>query len=178
MFRRRRRAQPATSTEPHETFLGLREMIITISPSEVGLNPSERFPRVWGALLEFGRGEGTASLVTLTDGTTSLYTSAGGGIIGGGEHETVAEASRAYLDAVEARLDRLAPVAELPLPRPGTVRFNVLAHDGRFTAEADQRDLERGLERDLEVGQDALYDLFIAGNDVLTELRLLDEQRS
>lgn len=44
---------------------------------------------------------GCATLVALTDNTTSLYTSTGGGTIGAGGHATVASATHALLASAE-----------------------------------------------------------------------------
>ena len=56
----------------------------------------------WGAVMETGYPNGVASLVCLRDGTTSLYTSTGGGIIGGGAHDPVVRANHALLATIEA----------------------------------------------------------------------------
>ena len=70
---------------------------------------------MWGALLETGHPNGVATLVSLGDATTSLYTTGGFGIIGAGFHEVVAAATRhptppaAMLgDAHERLADRVA----------------------------------------------------------------------
>ena len=107
--------------------------------------------------------EGVASLVVVADGTTSLYTSTGGGTIGAGTHENVAAASRAFLDRVDGALDLLVPAGSFPLPSTGRVRFCVLTFDGGRTAEAD--------EQDLGEGRHPLSGVFLAAHDVITQLR-------
>ena len=86
-------------------YLDLRAMVLGARPDEIGLAPTPERPRVWGVLMETGYPKGVATLVTLADGTTSLYLSTGGGTIGGGAHEAVASASRRFLAAVERTLD-------------------------------------------------------------------------
>jgi hypothetical protein len=143
----------------------LRERLLTTDPGSLALGPSDRLPRVWGALMEMGTVSGTASLVAVADGTTSLYLSTGGGIIGGGEHPQVADASSAFLDAVEAALDALDSVDEAVVPEPETVRFTALTYDGLRGGGAP--------EDDLGAGRHPLSPLFVAGHDVLTQLRLI-----
>jgi hypothetical protein len=148
-----------------EIMRELRERLLTTDPGSLALEPSERLPRVWGALMEMGTAGGTASLVAVADGTTSLYLSTGGGIIGGGEHAAVVEASTAFLEAVESRLDQLAPAAEAVLPEPGAVRFTALTYQGLHSGGA--------AEDALGAGTHPLSALFVAGHDVLTQLRLI-----
>jgi hypothetical protein len=78
---------------------------------------------VWAALMEQADDAGIASFVMIADGTTSMYTSTGGGIIGAGFYQEVARATLAFLDAAEAHLELLQPVDVLPLPRTGAVRW-------------------------------------------------------
>jgi hypothetical protein len=74
--------RPAASGE--EVYQGLRTRILDLDPASAGLAQGPQHQVVWGALMETGYLRGTATLVTLADGTTSLYLSTGGGIIGGG----------------------------------------------------------------------------------------------
>jgi hypothetical protein len=83
MFKRRKDRQGG-GDGPHEVFLRLRGQLLEVDPAELELSPSPRLPRVWAVLMEMGLDTGTASLVAVADGTTSLYLSTGGGVIGGG----------------------------------------------------------------------------------------------
>ena len=120
-------------------------------------------------LMEMGLDTGTASLVAVADGTTSLYLSTGGGVIGGGGHQAVRRASEAFLDAAEAHLDRLQAIAEAPLPHTGAMRFHALTFDSLRSAEAQ--------ESELVDGRSELTPLFHAGDEVLTQLGLIDQRR-
>jgi hypothetical protein len=150
-------------------FLGLRGQLLGVDPAELGLSPSQRLPRVWAVLMEMGSDTGTASLVAVADGTTSLYLSTGGGVIGAGEHQAVRRASEAFLEAAEAHLDRLQAISEAPLPKTGAIRFHARTFDSLQSAEVE--------EGDLVAGRSELTPLFHAGHEVLTQLRLIDQQR-
>jgi hypothetical protein len=89
-------------------FLGLREQVFDVDPETVGLAATDPADRVWGCLMETGYPNATATLVCLRDGTTSLSTSSGFGIIGGGAHRAVVRANAALLATLAADLDRLA----------------------------------------------------------------------
>jgi hypothetical protein len=147
----------------------LREQLLATKPAELGLAPSARLPRVWAALMELGMDRGTASLVTVADGTTSLYLSTGSGIIGGGQHQAVSRVAAAFLDAVEAHLELLRPMDAVPFPSSGAVRFNVLTYGSPRSAQAGESELAGGYH--------VLTPLFAAGHEVITQLRLLQERR-
>src|SRR5436305_12772026 len=77
----------------------LRWRILHADPTELGFWGSSGRD-VWGAVMDMAFPGGVASLVSLEDGSTSLYTSTGGGVIGGGAQPPVVEATQAFLAAV------------------------------------------------------------------------------
>jgi hypothetical protein len=147
----------------------LRNMVLTLDPAKVGLAPTDALPHVWGALMDIGAGHGWASIATLADGTTSLYTSGGGGVIGGGAHEPVIEASRRFLELIESNLDHFEPTDDLHTPSADQTRFLVLTYDGTRASGTNTDQLASG--------QHPLSTIFAAGNDLVTQLRLAAENR-
>src|SRR5215470_17118778 len=89
--------KPEPEPAPESIYKELRDGIFTTSPDEVGIIRSQDNPNVWGVVMETGYPEGVATLVSLADGTTSLYLEGGGGIIGGGAHDNVANATKPLL---------------------------------------------------------------------------------
>jgi hypothetical protein len=150
-------------------YPGLRSLVLTSDPAALGIRPSDRYPSVIGLLTEFGAAGGSATLVSLADGTASLYTSGGGGIIGAGFNERVAQPTLRLLDAVQASLDLVPPATDTPLPSEGQVAFVVRTHEGLRRAEASSGELARG--------HHPLSPIFYAANEVLTQLRLLDDEQ-
>jgi hypothetical protein len=153
--------------DPKPIYLELRGMLLETDPASLGLAPLPGGRQVWAVVMDTAFPEGVASLAVVADGTTSLYTSTGGGTIGAGTHENVAAASRAFLDRVDGALDLLVPASAFPLPSTGRVRFCVLTFDGGRTAEAD--------ELDLGEGRHPLSGVFLAAHDVITELRAVED---
>jgi hypothetical protein len=86
-------------------------------------------------------GGGSATIVSLADGTTSMYTSGGGGVIGAGQHKGPADASRRFLAVLQANLDLLPGAGACPLPEAETVAFVVLTYDGIRRLEVSERQL-------------------------------------
>ena len=148
-------------------YADLRTMALSADPTAIGLSPSEALPTVWGVVMDLAYPEGTATVVGLSDGTTSLYTSSGGGVIGAGEHEAVAAATLRWLRIAEESLPALRPSEDFLLPEPGEVAFAVLTYSGGHRGTATMKEFERE-------GTD-LTALFFAGQDVITELRRVEE---
>lgn len=167
MFRRRGKPEPGDNGA--SVYHGLRTQVLDLDPATAGLGPTADRARLWGALMELSYPNGVATLVALADGTTSLYTSTGGGIIGGGAHQAVVEANRAFLASVEQYIPVLGPDPDAALPAAGLVAIRALTYTGRVAATAPEEDLGRNRHR--------LTPVFYAGQGVLTELRLIDESQ-
>jgi hypothetical protein len=158
-----------TPPEPAQTYLQLRSRILSLDPAEVGLTPSASAPYVWGVLMETGYTVGNATLVALADGTTSLYYSTGGGMLGSGEYTPVAEASKALVVQAQNHLQDMSSAVEFPLPAAGQVRFTFLTYSGMVTAKVS--------EKTLAAGKHPLSSLFTLAYETLTQLRLLSERK-
>ncbi|HYW11237.1 MAG TPA: hypothetical protein VE871_04750, partial [Longimicrobium sp.] len=150
-------------------FSQMRQEALTTPPEE--LQFEGRRPRVWGSVMELGLSTGrVATLVVFADGTTSLYSSAGGGIVGSGSQRTVRRASDEFLEEAAEANRGMADAAESPLPSPGRVRFYLRTNAGLRTAEAG--------ENELKAGSHALSELYTAGQAVLAQVRPLSSHEA
>jgi hypothetical protein len=134
--------------DPAQVARQLREAAIAMKAAELGLSPTAALPHAWGILMETEHSGSVASLAVFAEGTSSLYFSTGGGVLGSGKRENVRDASRTFLASAESSLARLSAATATPLPETGTVRFYVHTFEGLLTAEADAEQL--GLGRTLE----------------------------
>jgi hypothetical protein len=155
--------------EPSPIYLQLRESIFRLDPANAGLAPTDAAPRVWAVMMETGYPVGFATLVSLADGTTSLYYSTGGGMLGSADYAPVADASKALVAQAENHLEELSADNIFPLPEVGQVRFIFLTYTGIYTSEAPE-DL-------LASGDHPLSRLYALGRETLTQLRLLSEKK-
>jgi hypothetical protein len=153
---------------PSATASALRDQALAITAEQLGLAPNET--SIWAVLMEIGYPNGVATLAVFADGTTSLYFSSGGGVLGAGAHASVQEASAAMLTAAERFRSVCTPVTATPYPEPGRVRFYLRTAQGTVGSEASEQDL--GYRRH------ALSPLFHAGHAVVTAVRLANEQGS
>src|SRR5215475_5510044 len=120
MFRRRKAAQRVEApAAPAEVFRGLRSQVLSLDPGSVGIRPVGSGAATWGCVMDMGYQNGVATLVCLRDGTTSLYTSSGFGIIGGGSHQSVRVENARLLAVLEEHLDEMVPSKDHGLPREG-----------------------------------------------------------
>ena len=150
-----------------ETFEAMRKMALDIVPAQIGLQPSQDLPHVFGAVMDSGIPEGVFTLVALADGTTSLYTSSGGGVIGGGGHESVVRETKAFLAALERQLNDLEDDSRVDEPPPERVVIYALTYSGRKRAE--------GAVEDFGYNRHRLSPVFHAAHSVITELRRTSE---
>lgn len=152
----------ASPPEPAQVYLQLRNRTLSLSPEDVGIAPSIEAPHVWGVVMETGYPVGSATLVSLADGTTSLYFSTGGGLLGRGDYPPVAEASRAFVEEAEAHHSELPLTSDHPLPGVGQVRFIILTYTGMRS--------EVVLEEELTGGHHPLTTLYTRAQNTLNQL--------
>jgi hypothetical protein len=149
--------------DPAHTMRRLREVAFQVTAAELELAPTVARPLVWGAIMELGYTTGIATLMTLAEGTTSLYFSNGGGVIGAGTHAAVRDAAERFLDLVESYLAALPPVDATPTPRIGRVRFYARTFEETRGVEVGEDELSRHLH--------PLSPVFLAGHAVITAIR-------
>lgn len=148
-------------------FADLRSMALTVDLATLHTSAEEPWTGAGVAMMEIGMDRAVASIVAIADGTVSMYTSTGGGVIGAGEHAAVrAEATRFRAVIADAR-GLLTRSTDFPLPEPGEVRFQARIGDDGFSGAAPESAL-RG-------GRHPLSTVYAAGEDLLTEIRLASE---
>src|SRR6267378_4634563 len=176
MSRGRRGHDPRASSESDRNVtlrrnaagLDLRANLLGSSPSDYGLKPTAELPRVWAAIMDIGMRNGGASIVAVADGSASMYTSTGGGMIGAGEHPSGRAAGLHFLRIVERVLDAMRPTADAPLPSAGEYAFVALTYDGKRRATEAEGKLSQPTH--------PLFPAFVAGHELTTAMRLLQEE--
>ena len=140
--------------------------MLNLNPGDIGLTKA-RYPfPVFALVMETGYPEGSFTLSSVADGSTSLYFGTGGGIIGGGEHENVRKASEYLLSTAQRFYRKARKVTTFPKPGPGNVIFYFLTFDGVRSYTA--------MKEALGNGKNEFSELFMAAHRVITELRKLE----
>lgn len=152
---------------PEQMSDELRSMVLNLRPNSIGLT-KENYPyHVYALIMETGFPEGSFTLSSVADGSTSLYFSSGGGIIGGSKYKKVQETSSNLLSEAQHLYKRAQNVDVYSKPESGTVIFYFITFDGVRSYSA--------LENDLGNERDELSNLFFAAHNVITELRKIEE---
>jgi hypothetical protein len=163
-------AQASNEATANESSInGLRLMALKLKAEEIGLTKNIFPNEVFGILMETGFENGSFTLLVLADGTTSLYFSNGGGIIGAGTHESVKKASKNFLLLANEFRKQTKPTNTFPYPTNQEVRFFLIGRSGVTTYSAN--------ENGLGENRDPLSKLFHASHLVITELRQVEEAR-
>lgn len=144
-------------------------MLFSLDPAEVGL-PQEQYQLpVWGIVMETGLSDGFFTLSVLAEGTTSLYFSSGGGILGGGQHANVRVASGLLLKQAQLTYRQGEIVEEPNPPTQAMVNFYFLTYSGIYGLG--------GQEDHFKVNSGDLSELFTLAHGVIRELREVEENK-
>lgn len=154
----------STATLNPDAMRELRQRMLTTPCSELGIEVSSEYPRIYGILMDFPIGKDTATVVSLSDGNASLYTTSTFGVIGGFGHENVRTAACAFVKAADSYYDESSPSTDFSYPPPEHSRFYLLTYNGVRMLEVDMEAVSSG--------RHPLSSLFMDGQTVLNELRL------
>jgi len=153
------------SPPPMDVYLGLRNIWFTTKPEDldIAFEPESKVP--YAIVMDMGVNGDIATIVSSIVGDGSMYTSTGGGVIGGIEHENVRKASMHFVEVSGGFVDRMKLTTEFPLPSAGKIKFYVITPSGVYTTDEVNKDV-------LSSGNHELSPLFLAGDGVITELRI------
>jgi hypothetical protein len=152
--------------QPAEIFIDLRNRVLKASPEDFGIEVSSAI-EPWAILMDMGLSEGVVTLVCLKDGSTSLYFSNGGGIIGGGEHKNVNNAAKNFVKFSKDFIPLMEKVTTYPLLILSKVRFYIITKSGIFSSK---------LFDESELGDNNKFSkLYNAGHGVIAALRENEE---
>ncbi|QYG91151.1 hypothetical protein HC251_01005 [Iamia sp. SCSIO 61187] len=118
---------------PEELYRTLRGRALEEGQEHVGEAPPDH-PDVVGAVVDVPTEGGSVTLIALADGTTSMYSSAGSGVVGAGGRPEVVVATRSLLTVVQSILTRVPPDDRMDLPPSDLVQITVLTPAGRHRA--------------------------------------------
>lgn len=150
--------------DPKDLGRGLRNMFLTTSAEQVGIQRSKEWPRVWGVAVDWPIGEHIATIVSLADGSASVYTTGTFGIIGGIGDDTVRTAAKKVIKQAERHFDDSTPTHDFSYPTHDRVRFFFTTFSGVRVIDADWASLSDRHSK--------YFELFDAAQDVLTQLRM------
>jgi len=150
-------------------YQGLRNMALGVTPEQLQITLPADQTKIYGVVMDWDLGDGIATFISFSTGDASMYLSSGGGLIGGGHHENVSVAAKAFVDKAQQYLDKTTKIDSTPLPDKNCVRFYFMTNKGKFTAQENLKNFDNN--------SSAWLPLFEEGNKVITELRLIQEEQ-
>lgn len=159
----------APQSSPSEAMLELRLRALLAPAKNLGITPTKEFSRTYAVLIDFPINQITATIVALSDGSASLYTTSTFGIIGGMSHDKVRAAAMRLIATSNNFFDEAKPTKEYSYPGQGKVRFYLVSFSGVRMIETDLSAIESN--------QSKYSELFWLGQEVLTQLRLATEKK-
>jgi hypothetical protein len=153
---------------PESAGVGLRLMILNTLPQKMNMSPDNIYPNVYGVITDWNIGDTIASIVSIKDGTASLYTTSTFGIIGGQSHDNVKSAALEYVRIANQFYTKANIVKEFPYPKKNEVFYYLLTYNGVIKIIGNMKDLEKGKDKTLP--------LFNAAQNVLSELHNIMEK--
>lgn len=156
--------------DPARASATLRSMVLHMKPDSIGLRPSPLMTNVWGVLMELWIDQTVVTIVSLGDGTTSMYFSSGGAILGSGTHLNPATATRELIQRAEKFHNFIPATINCAMPKRGNVRFHLLTFRGFRSIEVAESEVEKK--------EHPLFPMYVDGQHVITEIRLYAEKYS
>jgi hypothetical protein len=157
-------AMTHTQNDPANMMRELRLGALKKKAPEFGLPPSLDNGAVYCVVVDWPVDDQIVSVVSLSDGNASLYTTSTFGIIGGFAHERVRAAAIRLVEAGDALRRNATPTTDYSYPKPNKIRFYMVTYGGVRVIDADRASVEGGSDKTSE--------LFARAQDVITELRL------
>lgn len=162
-------ADTSTSVQKPNPYEDLRNMALHTDLSTLQIEVSSN-EEIYGIVMDCDLGDGFMTLVSFKTGDASIYLSTGGGFIGGSHtHKTIENASKAFVDKAQKYISLATAATSAPLPDKGNAAFYLLTAKGIFFTQAKIKDLESGTSD--------WAPLFEAANGVITEYRLVDQEK-
>jgi hypothetical protein len=159
--------KPKEKKTPEQVYMDLRQRALQRMPGSLDVELQENQPH--GLVMEMGVSNSVVTLACFADGDAGVYYKDGGGMKGGIGHESVRNAAKEAIGLAAGVLPRMIETTNFPLPDQDRVRFYVLTPQGVLTTETGRQALAE---------QNALSPLFYAGQEVVSQMRLVQEQRA
>ena len=151
--------------DAQQVYNGLRDMALHATDVRTNGEP------IAGVVVDIPREGAFVSISSLSDGTTSLYTSTGGGMIGAGSYSPVAQATKNLLSTAASLAVSFGDVDNGDWPPAGSVRFHLVSSHGNRYVDVPEDSFWSRKKHDL-------MPMIQAAQAVLTGIRLVQEAQS
>ncbi|MBK8390629.1 MAG: hypothetical protein IPL23_15670 [Saprospiraceae bacterium] len=161
--------QPKKVDPNNNPYQDLRSLAFGATMEQIGVNFSADQTKIYGVIMDWDVGEGTATLVAFLSGDASLYLSSGGGVIGGSGHDNVNQAAANFISKAQKYLSNTVKTDTTPLPGKDGVKFYFLTNKGKFVGQEEVKNFDNNSSQWLG--------LFEEGNKLITEIRMVADMK-
>jgi hypothetical protein len=156
---------PTPQGKEMATYLGMRNLALTVSSAKMGEPSTAKPNEPLAVLMDQPTSTRTATIVAYADGTASIYTSNGGGYLGGSQkYPAIREAAVKMLAAGRQAQSKMQITKQFPLPEQNEIAFYVVTDSGIYTARVPQEEFRKSTH--------PLTELYAASQQVITQYRL------
>jgi len=149
-------------------YNGLRTQAINVTLDQLKLQ-LDNDNNIYGIIMDWNMGNAIVTVTSFKTGDASVYLSTGQAFIGGFAHETVNNAAKKFVIAGEKYLSKATKTENSKPTNEKKVNFYFLTKSGRYYIEDDFTKIENKTSD--------LLGLFEAGNQVITEYRLITDNK-
>ncbi len=118
--------------------------------------------------MDWNVGKGILTFASFSSGDASMYTSSGGGMIGGVGHDKVRVAAKGLVRKAQEYVAKAHRSDDIATPSEDGIKFFILTTQGRFVANEELENFDDGTSEWLE--------LFVEANKLIAELRTVSEE--
>jgi hypothetical protein len=154
-------AQKPGASRPDDIGKELRENFLRQPMQEWGIARTPEYPAVGAVATDYAIDDKIVTVVSLADGSSSLYSTTTFFIIGGGGNASTHRAAQRVVAIAQPLFGDATPATTFPYPTGTKVRFYSRGYDDVRWVEADYAALEAG---------DRLTPLFAAVQDLVSAL--------
>ncbi len=148
----------------YNPYFRLRNQALNVTSDKLKLELQNE-NEVYGMIMDWNMGEVIASVVSFKTGEASVYLSTGQAFIGGYSHETIITAANNFVAVGQEYLNKATKTVRTEPAIDNKVVFYFLTKSGKYYIEDDFDNIENGTS--------SLENLFEAGNLVITEYRMM-----
>lgn len=146
----------------------LRTQAINVTADQLKLELNDE-KAVYGIVMDWNIGDAIVTVFSFTTGDASVYFSTGQAFIGGYAHETVIKAAKEFASLGQKYISKATKTDKIEPTNESKVDFYLLTKSGKYYIEDDLSLIENG--------KSELSGLFEAGNKVITEYRLISDNK-
>jgi hypothetical protein len=123
-------------------YLQLRNQILVELAGKLTVPPPGTPEQPVAVVMDWNTGRGVASIVAVADSTASIYTSTGGGKIGGGQgNEEIRMAALQAVAVANELRSQMSITQTFPLPEPGEITFYAMSNNGVYVGTGNAKEL-------------------------------------